>query len=78
MQYAHQSGVMVTNLPPAIKQAAILATTAFIKQRGSGALVVADMGAVTKQQTGFSQNAGSDWDEAKKLLNPYRQTFIGY
>ena len=78
LQYTHATTATITNIPPAIKQAAILLTTAFVKQRGSGALVVADMGAVTKQQTGFSQNAGSDWDEAKRLLNPYRQTFIGY
>ncbi len=77
-QYAHASGVMVSNLPPAVKQAAILVTTAFIKQRGSGALVVADMGAVTKQQTGFSQNAGSDWAEAKDILQTFKQTYVGY
>jgi hypothetical protein len=75
--FNHASGVMVTNLPPAVKQAAILATTAFIKQRGSGALVVSDMGATTHQQTGFSQNSGSDWAQAKILLQPFRQMFVG-
>ena len=77
VQYDHASGVMVTNLPPAIKQAAILATTAFIKQRGSGAMVVADLGAAIKQSSGFSQDSGSDWAEAKCLLNPFRQMFVG-
>jgi hypothetical protein len=76
--YAHPTGVMVTNLPPAVKQAAILATTAFIKQRGSGALVVADMGAVTHEQTGMSQGSSSDWAEAELLLEPFRQVFVGY
>ena len=78
LQYPHATGVMVSNLPPAVKQASILATTAFIKQRGSGALIVEDMGAVTKQETGFSQGAGSDWAEAKCLLLPFRQIFVGY
>jgi hypothetical protein len=76
--YAHASGVMVTNLPPAVKQAAILATTALIKQRGSGALLVDDMGAATKQQTGFSQGSGSDWAEAEYLLMPFKQQYVGY
>ena len=78
LQYAHSTTATVTNLPPAIKQAAILATTAFIKQRGSGALEVADMGAVTRQITGLPQNAGSDWAEAEQLLNAFKMQYIGY
>ena len=77
VQYSHLAGVMVTNLPPSVKQASILATTAFIKQRGSGAMVVADLGAAVKQSAGFSQGSGSDWAEAKCLLNPFRQMFVG-
>ena len=78
LQFNHASGVMVTNLPPAVKQATIWATVAFLKQRGSGALVASDMGATTKQQTGFSQGAGSDWKQAKDLLQPLRAVFVGY
>ena len=77
VQYYHEPGATLANIPPAIKQAAILATTAFIKQRGSGALIVEDMGAVTHQSTGFSQNAGDDWFQAMDLLRAYRQMFIG-
>lgn len=76
--YSHLTGVMVTNLPPAVKQAAILATTAFIKQRGSGSLIVDDMAPITRQSSGFSQNSGSDWDQAKALLNPFKAIFVGY
>lgn len=76
--FAHNAGVMVTNLPPAIKQAAILATTAFIKQRGSGAMVVSDMGTAMRQSSGFSQNSGSDWWQAEELLLPFRQAFVSY
>lgn len=78
LRYDHSSTATVTNIPPAIKQAAILATTAFIKQRGSGALVVQDIGAVTSTQAGHSQNSGADWDQAEMLLNPFRQIFVGY
>ena len=71
LQYFHDTTATVTNLPPAIKQAAILATTAFIKQRGSGALQVADMGAVTHVDSGFSQNSGDDWYQAMELIKPF-------
>ncbi len=78
LQYDHSTTATVTNLPPAIKQAAILATTAFIKQRGSGAMIVQDMGAATHQSAGFSQNSGSDWEQAMSLLQPYKMAYVGY
>ncbi len=78
LQFNHPSTATITNLPPAIKQAAILATTVFIKQRGSGALIAADIGEVTRTQQGFSQNSGSDMDQVKMLLNPFRQAYVGY
>jgi hypothetical protein len=78
LQYDHQTTATVTNLPPAIKQAAILATTAFIKQRGSGALVVQDMGAITHQAGADVQGSGSDWAEAELLLDAFRMTYVGY
>jgi len=78
LRYAHSTTATITNIPPAIKQAAILATTAFIKQRGSGALVVSDISQVTRTQTGNSQNNGADWDQAQLLLEPFRQIFVGY
>jgi len=77
LQYTHFSA-MATNLPPAIKQAAILATTAFIKERGSGALVVNDIGEVTHSEQGSVQNSAGDWAQAEFLLMPFRQTFVGY
>ena len=78
LAYAHASTATVTNIPPAIKQAAILATTAFIKQRGSGALVVNDIGELSRTLTGASQNSLSDWDQAETLLKPFRQIMVGY
>jgi hypothetical protein len=77
LQFSHTSGT-ITNLPPAIKQAAILATTAFIKQRGSGALVAGSIGEITKTQSGFAQNAGSDFQQAMTLLNAFRQQYVGW
>ena len=78
LSYNHSTTATISNLPPAVKQATILATTAMIKQRGSGAMVVQDMGAATHQSSGISQNNGSDWDEAKELLMPFRMNYVGY
>jgi hypothetical protein len=75
---SHSTSAMITNIPPAIKQAAILATTAFIKQRGSGALVVQDIGELSRTINGASQNSLSDWDQAETLLKPFRQIMVGY
>lgn len=79
LAYNHTTYATVTNLPPAIKQAAILATTAFIKQRGSGALIVSDMGAATQVQQGTgAQQSGSDWTQAEMLLQPFKQQVVAY
>lgn len=77
LQYAHTTATL-SGLPPAIKQAAILATTAFIKIRGSGALEVADMGMVTHQTSGLPQGSGDDLYKAECLLMPYKQQFVGW
>ena len=77
-QYTHAAGAMVTNLPPAVKQACILLTTALIKQRGSGALQVADMGAITHESGGLTQNEGDDVGVAFELIHPFKQMYIGY
>jgi len=80
LQFNHTANATVTNMPPAIKQAAILATTAFIKQRGSGALMVQDISSpITTAQTGTgAQQSGSDWTQAMELLNPFRQQVVSY
>lgn len=78
LTYSHQPTATITNMPPAIKQAAIWATSAFIKQRGSGALEVTDMGAVTSIASGATQNSMSDMGQAEILLKPYVQQYVGY
>jgi len=77
-QYAHTAGMSITNLPKAVKQAAILLTTAFIKERGSGALIAQDMGAVTQIDQKNPQQINGDIQLALKLLENFRQRFIGY
>lgn len=78
-QYSHTTAATVANMPPAIKQAAILATTAFIKIRGSGALEVSDIGsAITHQTSGLPQGSADDLMKAEMLLCPYKQMFVGW
>jgi hypothetical protein len=78
VQFNHQSGTSITNLPPSVKQAAILMTTALVKQRGSGALIAMDMGAITQMDNKSPQNVSGDIGLAKELLDNFRQNFIGY
>ncbi len=78
LQYSHQTTATISNLPPAVKQATILATTAFIKLRGSGALVVEDMGAVTRTEGTDVQGSGGDLNEAASLLNVFKMAYVGY
>jgi hypothetical protein len=76
--YSHNAGVSVTNLPPAVKAAAILLTSAIIKQRGSGALIAHDMGAISMVDHGGLQGSASDIGLASEMLDNFRQHFIGW
>lgn len=79
LNYNHNAGVAITNLPAAIKEAAILLTTALVKQRGSGALIAHDMGAISQiEHAGAVQGAQGDIELASELLDNFRQVFIGY
>lgn len=73
----HAAGISVTNLPGVVKQAAILWTSALIKQRGSAALVINDLG---ETQAATSHDAGRDADivMAMELLDPLRTIALGY
>lgn len=71
LAYAHSSGVSISALPPAVKEAAILVTSAFIKVRGDNSLV---MGVTTRGVTSpGSQNLGTDLGMAEQLLKPFRR-----
>ena len=72
LTYAHTKGVSVSALPPAVKEAAILATTAMLKVRGDYSLT---MMATNQVGTANLNTAGSDYDLslAKELLLPFRR-----
>ena len=72
LKYTHASGVAVGNMPQAIKQAAILVTTDFLKVRGDNSL---SMAVTTRATSGPSVQSiiGSDLELAKQLLSPFRR-----
>ena len=72
LKYTHASGVAVGNMPQAVKQAAILLTTDFLKVRGDNSLTMA---ITTRASSGPSiqGNVGSDIELAKQLLAPFRR-----
>lgn len=68
----HVSGVSVSALPAAVKEAAILVTSAYLKIRGDASLIMA----VTTnpgQQIDGAQRVGSDIAHAMDLLKPFRR-----
>ena len=72
--YSHDAGVSISALPPAIKEAAILATTAMLKVRGDSSLTMA-VGTLPSQVTTAQTQAdiGNDLGLAMDLLKPYRR-----
>lgn len=79
LKFNHAAGAVLTNMPKAVKQAAILLTGSIIKQRGSGSMVVADMGAVSNQQKAQGiQGSSGDIELAMELLGNLKQKFMGY
>jgi hypothetical protein len=78
LAYAHAAGVSVTNLPQAVKDAAILWVSGRIKRRGdSGFVLPTSWGSEPTQQTGSSSKSSGgsdspDIDAAKSMLRDYR------
>lgn len=72
MVYNHGLGVSVSALPPAIKEAAILITTAFLKVRGDSSMTMA---VTTRPGTTFpgSEKFGDELMLAQRLLSSYRR-----
>lgn len=72
--YSHQTGVSISALPPAIKEAAILATTAMLKVRGDSSLTMGIGTLPNQASTGtLEANIGNDLSLAMDLLKPYRR-----
>lgn len=72
LAFDHQSGVSISALPPAVKQATILATTAYLKVRGDNSLTMG-VGTIPSQSMAGNQNIGDDMAMAMDLLKPYRR-----
>jgi hypothetical protein len=72
LDYDHNPGISVSALPPAVKEAAILVTTAMLKVRGDNSMTMA-VGTLPSQATPQTQNIGSDMGMAMDLLKPYRR-----
>ena len=72
--YSHNAGVSISALPPAIKEAAILVTTAMLKVRGDNSLTMA-IGTLPQQASLPSAQASiqDDMSMAQSLLLPYRR-----
>jgi hypothetical protein len=69
---AHTGPVMITSLPPAVKEAAILVTAALIKTRGSQALVMDSISQTKPKKQPFSGGEQSDIEMARWILEPFR------
>lgn len=69
---AHLANVAVSALPPAIKQATVLLTSALIKTRGDDAIVLQETGNGTEHQT-MDPTGSEDVTLAFELLAPYRR-----
>jgi hypothetical protein len=70
--YSHAVGVSTSALPAAVKQAAILLTSAFLKIRGDASLVLSVTTRPGEAIPG-SQMLGSDRAIAEELLKPFRR-----
>lgn len=73
----HLAGVSVSALPANVKQAAILATTAFIKVRGTGGLVLDEIRSGTPKESSGEQGGLEDLALAEMLLQRYVLPFYG-
>jgi len=72
LAYSHAAGISISALPPAIKEAAILVTTAMLKVRGDNSMVMS-VASRPSQAGANAQNMGSDLKQAQDLLAPYRR-----
>lgn len=71
--YSHIAGVSISALPPAIKEAAILVTTAMLKVRGDASMTMGIGTSPVTDSTGVNQNITNDMSMAMDLLKPYRR-----
>ena len=70
--YAHQIGDAVSSLPAAVKEAAILVTSSYLKIRGDASLIM-DVTNRPGQQIEGAQRVGSEIAHAQDILKPFRR-----
>lgn len=68
----HAAGLPVTSLPPAVKQAAILLTSALIRSRGNEALVMNSVSGGPTRTRSSTSNFDVNVEIAKELLDPFK------
>jgi hypothetical protein len=73
LAFDHPAKVSVSNLPPAVKEATILLTTALIKTRGSEAIVMGAIRETPSQKTQTEDGGLEEITLAKSLLDPFRR-----
>ena len=72
LSYSHAAGISISALPPAIKEAAILVTTAFLKVHGDSSMTMAISSRAGSSLPG-ADKLGEEIALAKELLMPYRR-----
>jgi CRISPR/Cas system CMR-associated protein Cmr5 small subunit len=68
----HATGISISALPPAIKEAAILVTTAFLKVRGDNSMVMS-ISSAPNASNKAGEDLSGDLKIAQELLNPYKR-----
>jgi hypothetical protein len=71
LAFDHAAGVSVSALPPAIKQAVVLLTSALIKTRGSEAIVMQQLNSQPSSTTKIEGGGLQEVEIAKELLRPF-------
>lgn len=72
--YDHLAGVSISNLPAAIKEAAILMTTAYLKIRGDASMTMQVTNTASQQVAGTgSGRVGTEVGHVQELLKPFRR-----
>lgn len=70
LSYTHAAGVSVSNLPAAIKEAAILMTSAYLKIRGDASMTMEITSNPSRQIEG-SSGVGTDVAHVHQILKPF-------
>jgi len=60
LAFAHTAGISVSNLPPVVKEASILLTSALIQTRGDDAIVLDSMDTPSKMSAAYGANADAE------------------